>query len=95
VIDWETQKFLIEIEYLNLGLVPLSHYPRSVNGSLEACFLSMEPEKARASKRKFRKILRKARKSGITKMSYDSRQSAVKWHIMNNYVLIDAVDNDE
>lgn len=93
--DYETEMFLLEITYLNLGLVPLSHYPKGQIGSLNECLSSLGEEKARAAKRKFRKFRRRSRKKGQGLPSYETVQNSVKWHILNRYIREKIPDNDE
>jgi hypothetical protein len=98
MIDYEIMKMLIDITYVNLGMVPPSHYPKDLNGSLKACLESLDPIEARKAKRKFRKILRKSRKGkkgDHSKSSYDTRQSSVKWYVIDNYVKQETIDNDD
>ena len=57
------ETLLVEIEYLNQGLVPYSFYFNKEEKSLEACLLDLDEEDRRKAKRKFRKLLRKTRKS--------------------------------
>lgn len=89
---------LIDMEYLNRGLIPWSHYnsdekERSLSRRLE----DMPPEEQRAARRKFRKLLRKLLKKGarLNKESYWSRQYAV-YHSFGDQVRkkIAAKDND-
>lgn len=97
MFDYETERILIDIVYVDLGLVPPSHYPRQSNGSLNACLQSLDPIDARRSKRKFRKLLRTSRKGKTGewgKSSYDTRQSMVKWHVIDRYVRGEMSDND-
>jgi hypothetical protein len=95
VYDYETEKFLLEITYLNLGMVPPSHYPRVEIGSLQRCLSSMDPEEAKRSRRKFRKFRRKAKKESWVDPSFNTVQSAVKWHVVKNYLRNRLPDNDE
>lgn len=95
VYDYETEKFLLEITYLNLGMVPPSHYPRSDVGSLERCLAGMDPDEAHRAKRKFRKFRRRSKKAHWKSPSFDTVQCAVKWHIVNRHMRSDLPDNDE
>lgn len=93
--DYETEMFLLEIAYLNLGLIPPSHYPKSSKGSLNDSLASLDENSARATKRKFRKFRRKTKKKGWIRPSYDAVQNAVKWHILSKYIREKIPDNDE
>lgn len=90
-------KMLIDIAYIDLGLVPPSHYPRDSRGSLKACLESLDPSVAQQAKRKFRKVLRasrKGKKGDWQKSSFNTRQSMVKWYLIDKYVTHGAEDND-
>jgi hypothetical protein len=93
--NWEMQQLLTDIAYVNLGLVPPSHYPRGVKESLISSLNQLDPSDARKAKRKFRKLRRKACGEKDGDLSYDTRQSRVKWYIIDRYIKMDAVDNDE
>jgi hypothetical protein len=73
---------LIDMEYLNRGLIPWSHYNSNDDekNSLNDRLSEMTPEEQRVTKRKFRKFLRselRRSRSRINKKSYWSRQYAV------------------
>lgn len=80
-MNYELSMFLLNMKYVDLGLVPPAHYPNDDDTSLEKCLSVLGPEQARIAKRKFRKLSRKAR-SG-EKGSYHTRQSAVKWYVLD------------
>ena len=72
----------VDIEYLNRGLVPPSFYYRKEDRkSLQKCLSDLSEEQQRASKRKFRKLLRKT-KYKSKKASWDSQQSAVYYKVL-------------
>jgi hypothetical protein len=98
MLNYEIEKMLIDIAYMNLGLVPPSHYPRAVPKSLEMCLSALDHDEAHRAKRKFRKMLRrsqKGKKGDWEKSSFDTKQSMVRWHITKNYVRADVRDNDD
>jgi len=93
--NWEIQQLLTDIAYVDLGLVPPSHYPRSSQSSLQLSLQQLDPADSRKAKRKFRKILKKAWKGKRDPPSYDARQNCVKWYIIEHYVSANPVDNDD
>ena len=98
MLNYEIEKMLIDIAYMNLGLVPPSHYPRSVDGSLDSCLGSLPDDESRRARRKFRKVLRRSRKGKKgewEKSSYDTKQSMVRWYVTQNYVNCRVSDNDD
>jgi len=60
-VNYELSMFLLNMKYVDLGLVPPAHYPNDDDTSLEKCLSVLGPEQARIAKRKFRKLSRKAR----------------------------------
>jgi len=92
---WEMQQLLTDMAYVDLGLVPPSHYPRNSQGSLDSCLSQLDPADARKAKRKFRKLLRKSQNASTERASYEKRQSRVKWYIIERYVNLTPIDNDE
>ena len=94
-------KMLIDIAYIDLGLVPPSHYPKDSRGSLKACLESLDPSVAQQAKRKFRKVLRasrKRKKGDWQKSSFDTRQSMVRWYLIDKYVaeyVADGVEDND
>jgi len=91
--DQEVERFLVDFVYTDLGLVPPSHYPRWVNGSLDSCLESLGNKESRKARRKFRKISRRLK--GHKKMSYDKKQALVKWLIINEHLRHPISDNDD
>ena len=92
---YEVEKFLTDVAYVNLGLIPVSYYPDLEVGSLQRCLSELDPDAALKAKRKFRKLLRKSLRGGRKNESFRTRQSKVKWHIINNFVRAPVTDNDE
>jgi hypothetical protein len=80
---------LIDMEYLNRGLIPWSYYNSrdDESHSLNERLGEMTPDEQRKTKRRFRKILRNSirRGSRINKKSYWSRQYAV-YHTIGDTV---------
>jgi len=91
---------LIDMEYLNRGLVPWSHYNSNDEEklSLNERLNEMTPEERRTANRKFRKSLRKELRRGrqINKKSYWSRQYVVYHSIADvaRSQMSDLKDND-
>jgi len=92
---YEVEKFLTDVAYVNLGLIPVSYYPDLEVGSLQRCLSELDPDSARKAKRKFRKLLRRSSRGDKKNQSFRTRQSRVKWHIINNFVRVPVTDNDE
>lgn len=83
-MNYELSMFLLNMKYVDLGLVPPAHYPNDDDTSLEKCLSVLGPEQARIAKRKFRKLSRKVRscKSG-KRGCYHTIQSAVKCYVLD------------
>jgi len=93
--DWEIQRLLTDMAYIDLGLVPLSHYPNDIRSSLRSSLEKLDPDDARRAKRKFRKLLKKAWKKDRNPTSFGAKQYSVKWYIVSHYVKAPIIDNDE
>lgn len=79
-------QLFIDMEYLNEGLVPLSHYYNvEDNRSLLKILQAMTPDEQRKAKRKFRKILNKeCKRLGILKVDNKTkRKNIVHAYIYN------------
>lgn len=90
----ERLRLLLEMTYVELGMVPPSHYPWDDRGSLQRCLNSLDPEARRRACRKFRKFVRKVKHKGKNP-SYHTKQRAVRYKIEFDYVNVSPVDNDE
>lgn len=91
----ESLRLLLEMTYVELGMVPPSHYPWDDRGSLQRCLESLEPEARRRACRKFRKFVRKVRQKGWKNPGFHTKQRAVKYKIEFEYVNRCPSDNDE
>ena len=74
-------EFVIDFVYLTLGLIPPSHYPYCVKGSLETSLESLGYENAKVARRKFRKFLRKTQKA----KNFSTNQNRVKRYLINKH----------
>lgn len=74
---------LVEIEYLNQGIVPYSFYFNKEKDSLELCLADLNEEDRHKAKRKYRKLLRKTKKSKRKfSSSFVGDQNAVYYHLL-------------
>jgi hypothetical protein len=83
-----TFELIVDIEYLNRGLVPPSFYyfKKEDKDSLQKCLSELSEEQQRVSKRKFRKLLRKSRsksRSAPKKDDWHSRQTVVYYNVLS------------
>lgn len=77
------EAYLVDIEYLNQGIIPYSFYSNKEKDSLEMCLLDFSEEDRHKAKRKFRKLLRKTRKSKKKfSDSFSGKQSAVYYYLL-------------
>lgn len=92
--DIEVRKLLVNMRYVELGLVPPAQYPLEEKGSLEACLSSLSPEERKRACRKFRKLVRKVRRKKVRTAGFYTKQRAVKYKIELS-LFAKAIDNDE
>lgn len=81
--------------YLELGLVPPSHYPWEDRGSLKRCLETLDPVARRKACRKFRKISRGVRVKSQGHASFHTKQTSVKYKIQKEHMRTAPSDNDE
>lgn len=96
-MNYEQFVFFLDFTYVNLGLVPQSHYMNKDANSLDECFKLFDEEQATKMKRKFRKFLRKTKLKGCKEASFYKRQEAVKWYVFAkcNHIQSVSGDNDK
>ena len=77
------ETYLVEIEYLNQGIIPYSFYFNKEKDSLEMCLADLNEEDRHKAKRKYRKLLRKTKKSKKKfSDSFAGDQNAVYYHLL-------------
>ena len=85
-MNFEFVRLFVDMEYLNQGLVPWSHYHNvGNNDSLFKILQEMTPDEQRKAKRKFRKVLKKeCKRRGILKEdAHSKRNNIVYSHIFS------------
>lgn len=95
VLDIQHTMFLVDVAFLNLGLVPRSHYSPDVFGSLDACLGTLSDEDRRKANRKFRKVVRKCKWKKDSKADFHKKQRAVYYYVLKNFIHHKDPDNDE
>lgn len=92
--DIEVRKLLVNMRYIELGLVPPAQYLSEGKGSLDVCLETLSPEERRRTCRKFRKLVRKVRRKKVRTSGFYTKQRAVKYKIeVSLFAKVD--DNDE
>ena len=94
----ELTNLLVDLAYIELGLVPVSQYQRSEIGSLQKCLMSLDKDMRRKTTRKFRKMKRKSgikNRKTLRKITNVDFQNSVYFHIIEKYAQIEVSDNDE
>ena len=86
--------FLVDFAYLNLGLIPRSHYNLNEENSLQACLSTMSEDERRKASRKFRKVVRKQKWKDASKIDFHKKQRAVYHFVLRNFIY-PVEDNDE
>lgn len=87
-------RLLLDMTFLTMGMVPPSHYPDDVQGSLELALSTLTPEERRKACRKYRKIVRKVWSKHWKNPGFRTKQVAVRYYVKKQ-VLDDRQDNDE
>lgn len=94
-VDIEVRKLLVNMRYIELGLVPPAQYlydhPRK---SLNVCLETLSPEERRRTCRKFRKLVRKVLRKKVRTSNFYTKQRAVKYKI-ERALFTKLIDNDE
>lgn len=93
-VDIEVRKLLVNMRYIELGLVPPAQYLCEEKGSLDVCLKSLSPEERRRACRKFRKLVRKVRRKKVRTAGFYTKQRAVKYKI-ELALFTKHIDNDE
>jgi len=90
----EVRMMLVNMAYVDLGLVPPAHYSQEVPGSLDSCLSTLSDEQRRKACRKFRKIVRQSKRKNDRKMGFYTKQRTVRYKIEQS-IFVEPQDNDE
>jgi hypothetical protein len=90
---------VVDIEYLNLGIIPYGHYmPEASEKSLSDCLATLDANEQIKMKRKFRKLLKKAMKKHKVKknetLKFTRKQMIVHSYIWRKCIDRGILDND-
>jgi len=91
-MDQRSRELLIDMTYIDLGLIPPTHM--SGIGGLRLALDSLDPDLQRKFKRKFRKFLRRSWNKHWNNPSSETKQRAVKNYVLRNHVLVPIPDPD-
>lgn len=89
---YEFFETLLSMRYIELGLVPTSQFMYLPDRTLRDCLATLEPEAQRRSRRKFRKLLRRAFRGKKIPKDFNVKQRAVRF-IVGHGILLPDVDD--
>ena len=89
---YEFFETLLSMRYIELGLVPTTQFMCPSDRTLDECLTTLEPDAQRRSRRKFRKLLRKAFRGKKISRDFKVRQRAVRFLIGHGIMMPDVDD---
>jgi hypothetical protein len=89
----ERMRLMIDMAYLDMGIVPPSHYPEDLDKSLNAALSTLTEDERRRACRKYRKLVRKVWNKSWKNPSFRKKQAAVRFYVRKG--ILDTQDNDE
>lgn len=89
---YEFFETILSMKYIELGLVPTTQFMYLSDRTLDECLATLEPDAQRRSRRKFRKLLRKAFRGKKIPRDFKVKQRAVRFLIGHGIMMPDVDD---